>query len=693
MDFAKIKHLNLKTFIVLAVLLLLAYATSFSGDWALDDDQNILTNQALHIEDLSFSSLKGTLFASPYGAEGMYRPLSCLTLGINWYFGQNNPLGYHIVNFIIHLLSAFFLFTAVKLLWQTPRLKTINLTTNQIYLLAFFAALLWALHPIHVQAVTYIVQRMASLMAMFYILGIVCFLYARNNVKTKKLLGYLGCALSFVCAMLAKENAPTFILALLVIHWVFYMQGSFSNVKKRTWALMAVIAVVIVIGVAGFVFWAANYSTYNYGQHFSNHYFNSWERLLTQSRVIFMYLYQIFWPVPSQFQIEYYVPISRSLFNPPSTILAGIAVIALIVFAFIKTRKWPLVSFAILFFFAAHAAESTIWILEMAFEYRNYIPSMFISLPIVYGFMRLYQYCAAKDSEIKKALPVVAVLVLFLLGFSTFLRNMVWQNEPDLYLAAINHNPNVTRSYVNYGHFLIMQGQPQEAIPFFQKAIATGNYNRYDEEADAHFNLANAYLGAGDYPKAIEKTLENIKNYPENALFYREYLAKVYELSGNTDAAVETYTALLGENPQNLKINYNLGGLLFSAGKQAEALPYLLKAYDIMTANGLKDTQGYTMLSQSIGICHIILSNYAGAHPYLLAALNGREYADAVYVMLWIIGADRMEAQESDPQLTEFLHSQSAQPYINTAFEAIAGTPNILLEFTDKLSSYIKETF
>lgn len=694
MDFSNIRHLNLKTFLLLAILLLLAYSSSFNGDWALDDDQNILTNQALHIEDLSLTSLKGTLFANPYGADGLYRPLPCFTFGLNWYFGQNNPLGYHAVNFIIHLLSAFFLFTAIKQLFKTPRLKIINLTQNRIYTIAFFAALLWALHPVHVEAVTYIVQRMASMMAMFYILGITCFLYAKNNnIRRKKVLGYTGCALAFACALLSKENAPTFPLALLVIHWVFYMQGSFANVKKKTWMLLAGCGIIIVIIIAGFAIWAWQFSNYNYAQHFQNEYFNSWERLLTQTRVIVMYLYQIFYPVPSQFQIEYYVPISISLVNPLSTLFASIFIVFLIVLAFVKTAKWPLTSFAILFFFAVHSAESSVWILEMAFEYRNYIPSMFIALPIVYGFMRLIDYCKNKHAGWRRALIAVGMAIIILIGFSTFLRNFVWHSEPNLYLSAIRHNPNVTRSYVNYGDFLMRQSRPHEALGYFEKALATANFNRYDEEIDAHFNLANAYLGMEEYAKAIAKTQQNLKNYPEKAAFFKAYLAMLYELSGDFNAAAQMHAAILRENPHDLKANVKLGLLLFKQRNYGEALTYLLQARAQMEQYKMQSQQAFIEVSQTIGISYILLGDYAKAPQYLHASLKQRQIEDAVYVILWTLGANSMTNTEPNEQLTEFLLSEPAHKLIPASFVQIANTYGVSPVFIDGLANYLQKHF
>ena len=100
-----------------------------------------------------------------------------LTFALNWYIGKDNVLGYHIVNNAIHLVTTFFLFLTVLNLLMSPNLK--GKYQGNEYAIAFLSAILWAVNPIQTQAVTYIIQRMASLAAMFYIIGIYFYLKTR----------------------------------------------------------------------------------------------------------------------------------------------------------------------------------------------------------------------------------------------------------------------------------------------------------------------------------------------------------------------------------------------------------------------------------------------------------------------------------------------------------------------------------
>jgi hypothetical protein len=149
----------------------------------LDDFENILQNNALHISEPTPRALAATLFGEPTADissnQKLYRPLACLTFGLNWYAGQTNVWGYHLVNVGIHLLTAFFLFITILSLYRTPGMQ--KRPEGEAYFVGLLAVVLWAVNPIQTQAVTYIVQRMASMAAMFYVLGLFCYLTARQS--------------------------------------------------------------------------------------------------------------------------------------------------------------------------------------------------------------------------------------------------------------------------------------------------------------------------------------------------------------------------------------------------------------------------------------------------------------------------------------------------------------------------------
>ena len=212
-------------FVLLCLSMLCIYSNTFDAAWQFDDKPNIVNNHYLHLQDLHPQSLVKTLFTDPThpGKIGkqLYRPIPCLTFAINWYFGKDGVGGYHAVNLAVHILTGFVLFLAILNMLGTPNLER-RFNTNA-YLIALLAAVLWAVSPIQTQAVTYIVQRMASMAAFFYILSMFFYIKCRSsNVPLNRILLFLGCILSFLFALGSKENTITLPAALLLVEVVCF---------------------------------------------------------------------------------------------------------------------------------------------------------------------------------------------------------------------------------------------------------------------------------------------------------------------------------------------------------------------------------------------------------------------------------------------------------------------------------------
>ena len=165
-------------FILLFFLIILIYSNTFHASWHFDDKPNIVNNYYLHLNNLHPNSLFQTLFTNPKNpwniGDKMYRPVACLTFALNWYYGKDDVTGYHIVNIVIHILTAYFLYLTIFNLFKSPNLK--GKFDGSEHFVALLTAVMWAINPVQTQAVTYIVQRMAILATMFYILGIYFFL-------------------------------------------------------------------------------------------------------------------------------------------------------------------------------------------------------------------------------------------------------------------------------------------------------------------------------------------------------------------------------------------------------------------------------------------------------------------------------------------------------------------------------------
>ena len=238
---------NGSVFFILISIICVIYSGTLSYPWHFDDTPNILQNPKIQIRDLSPATLLSTLKGAPF-SSAIDRPVAYFSLAINWYFGQKNTLGYHLFNILVHLLTALTLFKTISLLFLTPRLKD-KYSSRQVLNIGLLSALLWAIHPIQTQAVTYIVQRMASLAALFYILAIFWYLKSRFEATFHKKIAHLTISiLCFFLALGSKQNAALLPVLLLVIEIAFF--PTVIDAKSKIYRSILIAVNIVIFAVA-----------------------------------------------------------------------------------------------------------------------------------------------------------------------------------------------------------------------------------------------------------------------------------------------------------------------------------------------------------------------------------------------------------------------------------------------------------
>ena len=178
------------------------------------------------------------------------------------------------------------------------------------------------------------------------------------------------------------------------------------------------------------------------------------QRFLTEFRVVLFYIGQLFYPVESQFSVEHSFDLSNSLFDPVTTLFAILIVFALVITAIRYKNKFPILSFAILFYFLNHIVESTILPLEIVFEHRNYIPSMFIFFPLSIGFFKLISHYKKENFALYILLILFMQGLLIFTGLGTYSRNITWMTDGSLWKDAMKKAPGNSRPYQNYSYHL-----------------------------------------------------------------------------------------------------------------------------------------------------------------------------------------------------------------------------------------------
>jgi len=576
---------NLIFFLLLFLIVLSAYSTNFSASWHFDDYPNIVDNPRIHINDIRFDTLKGTFFAAydegQYLGNRLYRPVSMFTFALNWYMGEDNVIGYHIVNNIIHLLTTLFLFLTVLNLFVSPNLK--GKYQGNEYAIAFLTAILWAVNPVQTQAITYIVQRMASLAAMFYIIGIYFYLKARISPPGyNRFLLIAGCLLSFVFALGSKQNTATFPIALAIIEILFFQDLSDRNTRRKVLATLT-IGCVLMTAFLTILYIKGNFTHIFEG--YENRTFTLGERLMTEPRILVYYLSQIFYPMVHRLSLVHDINISTSLYKPWTMIPSIITIISLLGIGFSQTIKRPIVALAILFYFINHIIESTILPLELIFEHRNYLPSFFLFFPIATGLIWLIDYFKKKNSFIQILLVVSIAGVIFSFCVGTIVRNRAWATEKTFWEDCIIKAPGLARPYHNLAFFNYhTNGYVKKAMEFYKAALTKKNLHSKTEHAWTLNNMAVILCGNLDFKNSIKFCKKALEIHPHYTNALRN-LTFLYVQTGRFSEALESADRLLSENKDSSNFLQTKGFVLLTAGRFDEAISILKTALDINPDN------------------------------------------------------------------------------------------------------------
>ena len=552
---------TLFAYISLAIVIFFLYSNAFTIPFILDDNPNIVNNPPLHIDNLMPETLRHTFFATPFQEGKLYRPVACLTLALNWYIGQDNTIGYHIVNIFIHYSTAIFLFLTILLLFQTPVLKK-RYREESDFFIALLTAVLWAINPIQTQAVTYIVQRMASMASMFFIVAIYNYIRARKAETKRQVATHLVlCLLFFLLAMGCKENAITLIPSLLLLEMLFFHKKDdrFSKI-----ALTVLIAINICFFVAGLYYIFDHHYLQLLTKTIGSRPFSLGERLLTEPSILLFYLSLLLYPSSARLSIDHSFPLSTSFFHPWTTLPAILFTGALLFFAARQWRKRPLLSLAILFFYINHLVESTIIPLELVFEHRNYLPSFFLFLPLAAGLQSGITTCRTQSRLLYITLIVVIPLLLTAIGLGTYSRNAVWATEESLWADALRKAPDNARPLAKLGEIYGWQKEksPQNlqiAVALLQKSLEKES-PRTSFKAAIMDNIGKVYANYGMLDKAIIFYKQSLQLNPD-FINSRFDLAKALTLQGNFPQALQEINTVIGKNERQSRF-YALKGMI-----------------------------------------------------------------------------------------------------------------------------------
>jgi tetratricopeptide (TPR) repeat protein len=554
--------------LVLAISIGAVYFQSLNAPFMFDDNASILANGSI----VSLWPLFGTSdhpgpLHPPVPLPTAGRPLVNFSFALNYFFGGDAPIGYHIVNLLIHIGSALLLWAIVRRTLELPYFA--GRFASSAGWLALAVSLIWALHPVQTEAVLYTTQRTELMMAFFYLATLYCSL--RYWLAHEKLWLALAVVAS-LAGMASKEVMVSAPLIILLFDRTF-VSGSLGKAIRTSWPLYFGLAstwlLLLALNVGGP---RGDSAGFEGGASLVSYW-------LTQCQVLLMYLKLMIWPAPLliHYQFPYLESFAQSWMYVVPVLLIGFATLMLL------WRNSP-VGFLGTCVFAILAPTSLVPIVtEVAAERRMYLPLAALVVLFVLGGYWLVQLILGRSAvgtdspgsaRVPRLVTVSAAFVVAVVFAVVSVGRLNAYSEPAiLWREVVQHEPQDFVAHANLGSVLLFEPDRQaEAIEELQAALALK-----PDFATALSDLGLALTNTGRLPEAIEKLQQAIKLQPKQPLGYIN-LGVALTHAGRLPEAVDTFHEILALEPDNFDALNNLGLALTEMGRPADAIEPLQHA-------------------------------------------------------------------------------------------------------------------
>lgn len=613
-------------FILLLVVavMLLAYQNSFTGPFVFDDVGAIPANKTIrHLWPI------GDVLSPPASAGVGGRPVVNLSLAINYALGGTSVGGYHFLNLAIHILAALTLFGIVRRTLLQPSLrKRFGAVAEG---LALATAVIWAVHPLQTEAVTYISQRSESLMGLFYLLTLYGFIRGTESQGS----GYWFILSIDACllGMATKEVMVTAPLMVLLYDRTF-VAGSFRSAWRQRWRLYVGLGCTWLL--LGYLIAGLHHRGVGYGLGTG-----WWEYALTESRVVVNYLWLALWPHPLIFDYAMVMNIRHAAEAIPYALILVLLAAGVVV----ALKRWPTIGFLGAWFFVILAPTSSV--VPIAYqpmaESRLYLP---LAALVVLGVMAIYALAG------RRTVAVVTVLAVGL-GVLTWRRNQDYRSALAIWDDTVTKWPENPRARDNLGDALSQAGKVKDAIGQYEAAVRLK-----PDYAEAYNNLGVTLAQSGSAPEAIKNYQQALRIDPNYAEAHSNF-ANTLKQSSRVPEAIEQYEQALRIDPDMAGTHYNLAVTLEQAGRVQDAVGHYEHALRI-------DPQ-MAGAHFALGIALMRLSRHQEALSHFDQALRLKpDYVEAQNGLAWLLatlppteGGDPLRAVALAQQVCEITDNRS----------------------------------
>lgn len=534
---------------VIAAAGALAYANSFAGVFLLDDYRHIVTNE----------SIRSLLPLAKHLQD--FRPLVHFTLALNYAVGGLQVWSYHALNLAIHVLAGWTLFGIVR---RTLGLEDLAPSFESPTLFALAVAVIWVVHPIQTQAVTYLIQRGESMMGLFYLLTLYGALRGTTSARPRA-----WYALSIACCaagMLSKEAMVTAPVAVYLLDAVF-LGRSWSAPLRARWALYlglgATWSLLVASGLLRELVRGSTEHVVDIG--FQVEALSPWRYLLTQPEVLLHYLRLCFWP--SRLCLDYGWELVSSW---RQAVIPGSVILALLLITAVAMRRKPgLGALGAWVFLVLAPTSSIVPIQVFAFEHRMYLPlAAIVVLALLGGAAvrdRLLRARPSRAGAIRGASMGLVVLAIAALCGRTVARNADYRSATRMWADVVAQRPRNARAWNAYGVALSVEGRFEESRQAYEHALAVE-----PDAGEYHGNMGRVLTKLGRPAEAVPHYRIALSTAGKDANLHHS-LAVALERSGEPEESIREYRETIRLEPEHPFARFNMGVVLMRASRWEEA--------------------------------------------------------------------------------------------------------------------------
>lgn len=526
------------------------YANSFSVPFFWDDNDNVINN--IYITSWRYlpKYFSENLIAGSGLLNNYWRPLLLVSYSLDYHFFGFNKYWWHFVNISLHIAVAYFLFLILDILFHKR-------------FLAFLASFIFLIHPVQIEAVTWITGRADGLSSLFLLLTVFFYLKFRQTTYLK-ISYYVYSLFGFIAALLSKETAVVMPAILILLETVLE-KSEISNqnkIKLRKFLTRFIfilpfifLDVLYFIGRITILNFNNTLNFYNDDSLFAT---DIWTRFLTFLKVFWSYLGLLIFP--RNLNTERLVEPISSLKDNLWLFIPAAIIIGAFVFSIFSFKKEKIYLFGFFWFFIILAPTSNILIPinGIMYEHWLYLPLvgffifLFVLLGDLYRFFRFFRDAISENFKKIVRIGGILILVVYLmfLGITTIKRNFIWQDPVLFYEDILRYNQKNLKVWNNLGMEYANVGNLDKAIESYKKAVELDAKN---QSAPPHHNLANAYRDKGRVQEAEEEYKKAIA-IDENFYFSYNNLAALYLKNKEYDKAAELLKKELRVFPQNQNI-------------------------------------------------------------------------------------------------------------------------------------------